>query len=125
MICLDSSVWVEYFSGSVFGQNYARAIDSDESFLVSTLTLYEVYRKVASESGSASALDAVAVIRYGHLVIPVTDGIAIEAAVNSKRHELAMADAIIFTTSELYNATLWTQDKHFKDIEGVKYFPKY
>jgi len=37
---------------------------------------------------------------------------------------LAMADSIILATARAYNATLWTQDEHFKDIEGVKYIEK-
>jgi predicted nucleic acid-binding protein len=35
-----------------------------------------------------------------------------------------MADSIILATSRAYNATLWTQDEHFKDIEGVRYKEK-
>jgi len=35
-----------------------------------------------------------------------------------------MADAIILATAHEHEATLWTQDVHFKDIADVKYFPK-
>jgi predicted nucleic acid-binding protein len=35
-----------------------------------------------------------------------------------------MADSIILATARAYNATLWTQDEDFKDIEGVKYIEK-
>jgi predicted nucleic acid-binding protein len=35
-----------------------------------------------------------------------------------------MADAIILATAQEYDAVIWTQDADFKDIEGVKYFPK-
>jgi len=38
--------------------------------------------------------------------------------------KLAMADSIILATARAYNATLWTQDEHFKDIEGVRYIEK-
>ncbi|MEI7671981.1 MAG: VapC toxin family PIN domain ribonuclease, partial [Deltaproteobacteria bacterium] len=33
-----------------------------------------------------------------------------------------MADAVILATAREHGATLWTQDVHFKDITGVKYF---
>jgi predicted nucleic acid-binding protein len=37
---------------------------------------------------------------------------------------LPLADSIIMATAHGYDATLWTQDVHFKDIEGVKYVEK-
>jgi len=35
-----------------------------------------------------------------------------------------MADSIIYATAKEYNATIWTQDKDFKGLDGVKYFKK-
>ena len=35
-----------------------------------------------------------------------------------------MADAIILSTAWAYGATLWTQDIHFKGLQGVKFIPK-
>lgn len=37
---------------------------------------------------------------------------------------LPMADGIILATAREYNATVWTQDSDFKNIPGVKIFPK-
>jgi predicted nucleic acid-binding protein len=38
--------------------------------------------------------------------------------------KLAMADSIIFATARDQDATLWTQDAHFKGMDGVKYIEK-
>ena len=35
-----------------------------------------------------------------------------------------MADSIILATAKRYNAVVWTLDSDFKNIDGVKYFPK-
>jgi len=35
-----------------------------------------------------------------------------------------MADAIILATAQAFEATLWTQDAHFKGLDGVKYVVK-
>jgi len=35
-----------------------------------------------------------------------------------------MADSLILATARAHNAILWTQDEHFKDLEGVKYVEK-
>jgi len=35
-----------------------------------------------------------------------------------------MADSVMLATARAYDATLWTQDAHFKDVEGVQYVEK-
>jgi predicted nucleic acid-binding protein len=35
-----------------------------------------------------------------------------------------MADSFILATAKEFEATIWTQDADFKNIDGVKYFPK-
>ena len=35
-----------------------------------------------------------------------------------------MADAIILATAHAFEATLWTQDAHFKGLDGVMQFAK-
>lgn len=37
---------------------------------------------------------------------------------------LPMADSVILATARALGATFWTQDEHFKDIEGVRYIAK-
>jgi predicted nucleic acid-binding protein len=37
----------------------------------------------------------------------------------------ALADSIIYATTQRYNAILWTQDEHFQDLPRVKFFPKH
>jgi len=39
-------------------------------------------------------------------------------------HTLPMADSIIYATAVLWDAELYTQDKHFKNMDRVHYFPK-
>jgi len=35
-----------------------------------------------------------------------------------------MADSIILATAKDFEATVWTQDSDFKNIDNVKFFPK-
>ncbi len=37
---------------------------------------------------------------------------------------LPMADSVILATARAFGATLWTQDEHFKGIEGMRYIAK-
>jgi len=57
-------------------------------------------------------------------VVDLTAKLAIVASKLSLQHHLPMADSIILTASRVFNAKIWTQDSDFKNISGVKYFPK-
>ena len=35
-----------------------------------------------------------------------------------------MSWTLILSTARAYGATLWTQDIHFKGLQGVKFIPK-
>jgi predicted nucleic acid-binding protein len=50
--------------------------------------------------------------------------IAVEAARLAVELKLAMADSLILATARTHDAILWTQDKHFQAIPGVRYFEK-
>jgi predicted nucleic acid-binding protein len=52
-------------------------------------------------------------------VVDVDAGLATAAA----RFPLPLADSIIYATAQRYGAILWTQDEHFEDLPGVKFFP--
>lgn len=53
----------------------------------------------------------------------LTPEIALLAARISLDFKMPMADSIILATARLYEATIWTQDEHFKNIKGAKYIP--
>jgi predicted nucleic acid-binding protein len=57
-------------------------------------------------------------------IIDLDMQIAVHAAQISNDLKLAMADSIILATARAHDATLWTQDEHFKEIKGVKYRQK-
>ena len=46
------------------------------------------------------------------------------AELTNFQHKLPLADSFIYATALLHDATLWTQDEHFKGLPSVKYFAK-
>ncbi len=40
------------------------------------------------------------------------------------QYKLPMADSIIYATAQIYNAEIYTQDKHFENLKQVRYFAK-
>ena len=121
MNVVDSSAWLEYFAGSKNAKVFAGAIEDTENLLVPTLVIYEVFKRVLQQRVEGEALQAIAVLRQGKIV-ELTPPIAISAAKLSITHKLPMADSIILSTARAYNAVLWTQDRDFEGLDGVRYF---
>jgi toxin FitB len=69
----------------------------------------------------ATALEEMGVMLQGK-VVELTTELAIEAAWLSLDTGLAMADSIILATARSARATLWTQDAHFKGMDGVEFW---
>ena len=123
MNVVDSSGWLEYFAEGPNAGHFAPVINLPEQLVVPTVTLYEVFKVALRESNENDALQACAAMQQG-LVADFTAKVAVAASKLSLKHALPMADAVILATAREHGATLWTQDVHFKDITGVKYFPK-
>ena len=122
MNLVDSSGWLEYFTDGKNAGKFAAAIEDTERLIVSTLNIYEVYKKVIAERDEDAALEAVAMMQQAR-VIEVTSSIAMQAAKFSYIFKIPLADSIIYITTIENNAVVWTQDADFKGMEGVEYFP--
>lgn len=123
MNVVDSSGWIEYFKEGPNTSFFLPAIQQTRQLIIPTICQYEVFKRLLTERDEDSALLAVGLMSHGREV-ELSRGLAIEAAQISRDSRLAMADSIILATARTYNATLWTQDEHFKGIEGVKYIEK-
>ncbi len=123
MNVVDSSGWLEYFGNGPNANFFAPVIRATDALIVPTICLYEVYKRVAEQRGEEDALAAIAWMSAG-LVVDLTKDIALNAALLSRAHKLAMADSVILATARAYDAELWTQNVHFANIEGVRYIEK-
>jgi predicted nucleic acid-binding protein len=117
---VDSSGWIEYLSGGSNASFFSEPIESDETLLVPSLSLFEVYRHLLRHVGREEAIHVVAAMRRG-VVVDLDDHIALEAAELSVETKLALADSIILATARAHGAELWTQDADFEGLEGVRY----
>lgn len=122
MNLVDSSGWLEYFIDGKNAERFASVIEDTKGLIVSSLNIYEVFKKVIAERDEDSALEAVAIMQQAK-VIEVTSSIAMRAAKFSHIFKIPLADSIIYITALENNAVIWTQDADFKDMEGVEYFP--
>ncbi len=124
MNLVDSSGWLEYFADAANADFFAPVIlDEAEKIIVPTVVLYEIHKKISEQRDEETALNIVGQLKR-HEVIALDEEIAITAAQNSLEHDLPMADSLIYTTAQQYDARLWTQDQDFKNLPDVKYVQK-
>ncbi len=121
--CLDTSAWVEITHAGPNARKFAGAVANAEALFVSTISLYEI-AKYTNRVADEDATEEILMLLRQYLVTPVSDEIATLAATLGTRHNLAMADSLIYATALAHKATLWTQDEDFKGLPHVKYFPK-
>ncbi len=123
MNLIDSSAWLEYFAGGRNALRVTAAVEDIERLLVPTIVILEVTRRVMQQRDEDAALQVAAMLHQGH-VVPLDSGIALTAAHFGVAHKLPLADSIIFATAKQFNATIWTFDADFRDLDGVRYFSK-
>ena len=123
MNVVDSSGWLEYLAEEPNADFFAPAIENTAALVVPSLSVYEVFKRVSQQRDEHTALKATALMLQGQ-VINLDITIALSAAKISIAMSLPMADSAILATARTFGATLWTQDEHFKSVEGVRYIAK-
>ena len=123
MNIVDSSGWLEYFADGPNADFFARPIQDLGQLVVPTLSLFEVFKRIAQQRGEGDALQAIAVMQQA-AVVDLTSTLALDSARLSLEAHLSMADSIILATARAFDATLWTQDADFKNMKGVRCIEK-
>lgn len=113
---MDSSVWLAY----LFNGQYTDIIDSDEIFLLSVLSLFEIKRKLTRNGLSNIKLaKSIDFIKKRSLIVPLSAEISEKAVDISIAHNLSAVDALIYATSLLHNASMMTLDNDFRGLKDV------
>ena len=120
MIVMDSSGWVEVFMAGPRQPEFQRRLREADGVLVPTTVLYEVY-KIAKREVSEELANELAGELKSHQLVPLDEGLALEAADLSLQHKLAMADAVVYAAARAHQAALVTGDAHFAGLPGVEY----
>jgi predicted nucleic acid-binding protein len=123
MNVVDTSGWLEYFADGENAAFFAPAIEDTAQLVVPVICIYEVFKKVLQNQGQAMAEIHTADLVKGK-VVELNTSLAMSAAMLSAELKLPMADSMILAITREQNATLWTQDEHFKGLPGVQYVQK-
>jgi len=123
MNIVDSCGWLEYFADGVNASFFVPIIEDLPNLIVPSICIYEVFKSILIQRDETSALLAISGMKKAK-VVALDDEISIYAAKISATHKTPMADSIIYATSKIYNAVVYTQDKDFSKFQDVKYIEK-
>ncbi len=123
MNLVDSSGWLEYFADGKNSEFFTPAIEDVANLIVSTINLYEVFKKILQHRDETDALQAVSLMQQGK-IIEIDSTISLNAAKISYDMKLPMADSLILATAKMHDAILWTQDSDFENIPNIKFLKK-
>ena len=87
------------------------------------LSFFEVHRFLSRTVSGAQRVTCLDIMQRGK-VIELTAQRAIAASNLAQKYRLAMADAVMYSIAQEFNATFWTQDINYKDLTGVSYHAK-
>jgi predicted nucleic acid-binding protein len=120
---VDSSGWIEYLLDTPRADLFAEPIERRADLLVPVIALYEVHKILSRKVPPDLVRTCLDVMRLGR-VLELTDARAVAAAEVSARHNLAMADAVMYSLAQEHGATFWTQDIDYQGLPGVHCFAK-
>lgn len=123
MRVVDTSVWIEWLTGSPLGRKLAKEIPDRAECVVPTIVQLELAKWLLRESGEDQA-DRVMAYTQKCVVVPLDTRIALLAAELHRQYRLATADAIVYATAQAHSADLLTCDAHFAKLPAVLYFKK-
>ena len=123
MNLVDSSGWIEYLQDTPRADLFANAIEDRNALLVPTIALFEVHKVLSRRLPVELVERCLNVMRLGR-VLDFTDARAIAASQIAAHHQLAMADAAMYSMAQEFGATFWTQDADYQGLVGVNYCPK-
>lgn len=121
MIVLDSSVWIEIFTGGPKAASFRQFLQDLSSVFVPAVVVYEVYKLVKRNRGESDALQAIALMQQARLV-PLDESGALTAADISLEYSLPMADALVYAAALEKGCRVATCDAHFRSLPLADYF---
>lgn len=113
---IDSSLWIAY----LFEGAHVSFIESEEILLLSTLSLFEIKRKLYQKNVPHHLIsEKIGFVKKRSLIISVNNEIAELAAELSFQHNLPAMGALIYATSRLNSAVLVTLDNDLRGLKNV------
>ena len=123
MYLVDTCGWIEWLTNGKDAQHFGSYLKKIERLIIPTIIQFELYKWLCREKDETIALEIISLTESGSVVVLDT-ALAFHAVDVSKKYKLAMADAIIYATSQLHSAKLITSDNHFASLPNIEFIAK-
>lgn len=120
---VDTSVWIEWLTGSALGKRLGKEMPDKANCIVPTMVQLELAKWLTREVNEDEA-DRVIAYTQKCVVVPLDTRLALLAAELHRQHKLATADAIVYATALTRGVPLLTCDAHFDGLPDVILRPK-
>ncbi|MGH9745239.1 MAG: type II toxin-antitoxin system VapC family toxin [Candidatus Acidiferrales bacterium] len=117
-VLVDSSGWIEFIGDGPKADAFGKYLLREDSLIVPSIVIYEVHKKLTLTRND-SALKRFLSHAFRSRQVPFDADLAAAASRASIDHRLAMADAIIYASAQLYQAQLVTADLDFANLPNV------
>ncbi len=119
----DTSVWIEYFSGTKLGEHVRKLLQSEKSLFTNPLSLAELTQWAAKYNKDKSKI--LPVLYKRSRLIELTDDILETAGsdynkLRTIKEKISMVDIIIYASARVHNLTLFTKDRDFENLPSVE-----
>ncbi|MEK6888899.1 MAG: PIN domain-containing protein [Nanoarchaeota archaeon] len=120
-LLIDTSAWIEYFTGSKEGEIVNKYLNENE-ILTSVVSLLELSYKADKEGWNIR--DYLNFIKIKSQIYGIKESSIIEFGKlynfsRKKEGSFGFADAIILMTSKSEEAKILTKDNHFKNFDNI------
>lgn len=122
-ILADTSIWIEFFrSASKIGTRLETCI-VENSLWVCGIVILELIQGIRSEAEKTKILETLSSLRYAEMTKSMWQKSGeLSAAVKKKGLNLPLSDIILATLAIEHNLQVFTIDKHFEEIPGVRIY---
>ena len=118
----DTRFFIEFFysKDKVALKKLSESLIHAKKRIISTVTIYEVYRLILKREGREIARHRIEIMRRDFQIDDLTPEVAIRAAEINNETGNPMADSVIAATAQIEKAPVITDDPHFEKINNLK-----
>jgi predicted nucleic acid-binding protein len=122
-ILADTSVWVEFFKTNSKIGNTLEQLILENSIWICGIVLFELIQGVRSEDERSRILSIMLNLRYIEMTRPLWQKAGeLASSLKKKGLNLPQSDIFIAAVAIDYNLSIFTLDKHFEQIPGVRIY---
>ena len=120
-ILADTSVWVEFFRPNSKTGNTLEQLILENSVWICGIVLFELIQGVRSEDERSKILSTMSNLKYIEMSKSLWQKAGeLASSIKTKGLNLPQSDIFIATVAIDYNLSIFTLDKHFEQIPGVR-----